>query len=95
MQRQIDVSSELCEIRRTVPDLARLDPLSTEVQAWLDRAYNAVRRVDNAEGVIFAMHRQYLLDPAEKAVASAEIVMTIDRAAGTSAILSKVGAIQS
>lgn len=85
------MSSELDQLRRTVPDLTRLDPLSTEVREWLDRACNAVRRVDEAEGVVFAMHQRYLLDPAEKVVASAEIVPTIDRAIQTTAILRRAG----
>jgi len=33
--------SELDQLRRTVPDLAHLDPLSTEVLEWLDRACSA------------------------------------------------------
>ncbi len=85
------MSSELDQLRRTVPDLAHLDPLSTEVREWLDRACNAVRRVDKAEGVIFGMHQRYLLDPAEKVVASAEIVAAIDRAIRTSTILQRMG----
>jgi hypothetical protein len=62
------VSSELDELRRTVPDLAHLDPLSTEVIEWLDRACNAMRRLDDAEGIVFAMHQRYLFDAAEKVV---------------------------
>ena len=84
------MSSELNQLRRTVPDLAHVDPMSTEVCEWLDRACNAVRRVDEAEGVVFAMHQRYLLDPAEKVVASAEIMATIDRAIRTSAILRRM-----
>ena len=84
------MSSELSQLRRTVPDLAHVDPLSTEVCEWLDRACNAVRRLDEAEGIIFRMHQRYLLDPAEKVVASAEIVATIDRAIRTSAILRRM-----
>jgi hypothetical protein len=84
------VSSELDELRRTVPDLAHLDPLSTEVSEWLDRACNAMRRLDDAEGIVFAMHQRYLFDAAEKVVASAEIVATIDRAIRTSAILRRM-----
>jgi len=85
------MSSELEQLRRTVPDLAHLDPLSTEVCEWLDRACMAVRRVDEAEGFIFGMHQRYLLDSAEKVVASAEIVATIDRAIRISAILQRMG----
>jgi hypothetical protein len=85
------MSSELDQLRRTVPDLAHLDPLSTEVREWLDRACNAVRRVDEAEGVAFAMRQRHLLGPAEKVVASAEIMATVDRAIRTSAILQRTG----
>jgi hypothetical protein len=74
------MSSDLVQVRRTVPDLVRLDPLSAEVSTWLDRAYDAVRHVDEAEALILRMHQRYLLDPAEKIAASAEIAETIDRA---------------
>jgi hypothetical protein len=86
------MAGELDQLRRSAPDLAKLDPLSSEVREWLDRAYNAVRRVDEAEAIIFQMHQRYLLDPAEKIVASAEIVETLDRAARTTALLSKAEA---
>jgi hypothetical protein len=85
------MAGELDRLRRSVPDLAKLDPLSTEVCEWLDRAFDAVQRLDKAEGVILRMHQRYLLDPAEKIVAAAEIVETIDRAVRTSAIMRKVG----
>ena len=85
------MSGDLNQLRQCVPDLARLDPLSTEVREWLDRAHEAVKRVDQAEGVILRMHQRYLLDPAEKIVASREIVDTIDRAVRTSAIMKRVG----
>ena len=84
------MASELDQLRRSAPDLARVDPLSTEVQDWLDRAHEAVSRVDKAEGVIFRMHQRCLLDPAEKTVAAAEITETLDRAARTSAVLRKL-----
>ena len=85
------MSGDLDQLRKSIPDLARLDPLSTEVQDWLDRAYDAVKRVDQAEGVILRMHQRYLLDPTEKIVASQEIVDTIDRAVRTSAVMERVG----
>ena len=85
------MSGDLVQLRQTVPDLARLDPPSKEVRDWLDRAHDAVKRVDKAEGVIFRMHERYLLVPAEKTVASAEIVETVDRAVRTSAIMKRVG----
>jgi len=88
------MSGDLIQLRKSVPDLARLDPLSSEVQDWLDRAYDAVKRVDQAEGVILRMHQRYLLDAAEKIVASAEIVDTIDRAVRTSAMMKRVGVAQ-
>ena len=85
------MSGDLNQLRKSVPDLARLDPLSTEVQDWFDRAYHAVKRVDRAEGVILRMHQRYLLDPTEKIVASQEIVHTIDRAVRTRAMMERVG----
>ena len=85
------MSGDLNQLRQCVPDLARLDPLSTEVREWLDRAHEAVKRVDQAEGVILRMHQRYLLDSAEKIVASQEIVDTIHRAARTSAIMERAG----
>jgi len=81
---------KLHELRQSMPDLANLDPLSKEVGAWLDRAHDEVRRIDRAEGVIFRMHQRYLLDPAEKALASAEIAHTLDRAAHTSAVMHRL-----
>jgi hypothetical protein len=83
------LAQNLVEVRRSVPDLAYLDPLSTEVQDWLDRAYDAVMRVDQAEGVILRMHQGYLLDAAKKTVAGAEIVHTIDRTVGASALMTQ------
>ncbi len=85
------MAGELDQLRRSAPDLANLDPLSAEVRAWLDRAHDAVKQVDKAEAVILRMHQRYLLDPAEKIVASQEIVDTIDRAARTAAIMHKLG----
>ena len=85
------MAGELDQLRRSVPDLAKRDPLSSEVREWLDRAYSAVRTVDEVEGIIFQMHRRYLLDAAEKVVASAEIVDTLDRAMRISAAMQKAG----
>jgi hypothetical protein len=85
------MAGEFDQLRRSAPDLARLDPLSTEVREWLDRAHDAVKKVDKAEAVILRMHQRYLLDPAEKVVASAEIVETVDRVARISAALHKAG----
>lgn len=85
------MAGELDQLRRSAPDLAKLDPLSSEVRDWLDRAFYAVQRVDQAEGIVFRMHQRYLLDPAEKIVAAAEIVETVDRAARTSSLMRKMG----
>jgi hypothetical protein len=82
---------QLERLRQSTPDLARLDPLSSEVRAWLDEAYAAVRRVDAAEGVILKLHEQSLRDPRFKAVASAEIVHTIERARATDALMHRAG----
>ena len=84
------MSGDLIGLRQSAPDLARADPLSKEVREWLDRAYHAVKTVDEAEGVIFRMHERYLLDPAEKVVAGAELVETLDRAVRTSALLHRM-----
>jgi hypothetical protein len=88
------MASELDHLRHSPPDLACLDPLSAEVRAWLDRAYDAVKKVDRAEGVILKLHEQLLLDPARKAVASAEIVATLSRTLVTSEILHRMGVLQ-
>lgn len=85
------MAGALDQLRRSAPDLAKLDPLSSEVCAWLDRAHEAVRDVDEAEAIILRMHQRYLLDPAAKIVASAEILDTVERAAKTSAVLHRAG----
>jgi hypothetical protein len=85
------MAGELDQLRRSVPDLAKLDPLSSEVQQWLDQAHAAVKQIDKAEAVILRMHQRYLLDPGEKIVASAEIVETVNRAARTATLLRKAG----
>ena len=85
------MARKLDRLRRSTPDLARLDPLSSEVRAWLDEAYAAVRQVDAAEGVILKLHEQSLRDPRFKAAASTEIVHTIDRARATDELMQRVG----
>jgi hypothetical protein len=82
---------QLDRLRRSTPDLARLDPLSTEVRTWLDEAYAAVRKVDAAEGVILKLHEHSLRDPHLREVASAEIVHTIERARATAELLQRTG----
>jgi len=82
---------QLDRLRRSTPDLLRLDPLSTEVRTWLDEAYAAVRQVDAAEGVILKLHEQSLRDPRLKEAASAEILHTIDRARTTADLLQRTG----
>ena len=88
------MSGDLIGLRQSAPDLARADPLSKEVREWLDRAYHAVKTVDEAEGVIFRMHERYLLHPREKGVAGAQLVETLDRAVRTSAVLHQMGVVQ-
>jgi len=85
------MAGALDRLRRSAPDLAQLDPLSTEVCEWLDQAHDAVKDVDEAEAVILRMQQRYLLDPAAKIVASAEILDTVERAAKTSAVLRRAG----
>jgi len=80
------MANELDQLRQSVPDLVRLDPLSAEVRDWLDRAHEAVKRVDKAEGVIFRMHQRYLMNPTEKTVAAAELTETLDRVARITAM---------
>jgi hypothetical protein len=88
------MSSDPERVRRSTPDLERLDHLSNEVRAWLDSAYHAVRKVDRAEAVVFKLHEQALADPSRKQVASMEIAKTVDRAATMNAVLRRVGVTQ-
>jgi hypothetical protein len=85
------MASELDQLRQSTPDLARLDPLSTEVRAWLDRAYDAVNKVDRAEAVILKLHERCLSDPTRRHIASAEIARTIDRTRSTDALMARMG----
>lgn len=85
------MAGELDQLRRSVPDLAKLDPLSTEVREWLDSAHAAVKQVDEAEAIILRMHERYLFDPAAKVVATAEIVETLDRTLRTSQLMRRAG----
>ncbi|MGE0117814.1 MAG: hypothetical protein AB7S71_00635 [Dongiaceae bacterium] len=85
------MATDLDRVRNSTPDLDRLDPLSTEVCAWLDSAYKAVRKVDQAEAVILRLHQRALSDSARKHVASAEIAKTVHRAASTSELLRRMG----
>ena len=55
------------------------------------RLTSPLKQVDKAEGVILRMHHRYLLDPAEKIVASQEIVDTGDRVARTAVIIRRAG----
>jgi hypothetical protein len=83
---------ELLErLRQSAPDLARLDPLSSEVRAWLDQAYAAVKDVDLVEGAVLRLHERALHDPRRKAVASAEIVGTLERARATGEFMRRRG----
>jgi hypothetical protein len=85
------MANELDQLRQSTPDLARLDPLSTEVRTWLDRAYDAVKKVDRAEAVILRLHERSLSDPARRQIASAEIARTIDRTRTTSEVMQRMG----
>jgi hypothetical protein len=85
------MASELDHLRQSTPDLDRLDPLSADVRAWLDRAYDAVSKVDRAEAVILKLHERSLSDPARRHIASTEITRTIDRACTTSALMERMG----
>ena len=84
-------ASELDALRESTPDLACLDPLSSDVRAWLDRAYCALNKVDVAEGVTLKLHEHYLLDPGHKRVASEEIIKTIDRGRKTDRLMHRIG----
>ena len=71
------VSSKIAELIKTAPDWTKADPLSTEVRAWLDRAYDAVREFDPVEaGVLKAYARHLGDDPRRHSV---EIVDTLQR----------------
>lgn len=85
------MASELNQLRRAAPDLARLDPLSTEVREWLDRTYEALKRVDRAEAVILRLHERALLDPARKTVASREIARAVNRTIQTDELMLRMG----
>ncbi len=85
------MAGELDQLRKTIPDLAHQDPLSIEVREWLDRAYNAVRQIDEVEGIVLRLHQRHLLDPARKRVAGAEIAETVERAARTSSVIQRLG----
>jgi hypothetical protein len=85
------MATELDRIRKTTPDLAHLDPLSMEVRAWLDSAYEAVRKVDRAEGVVLRLHQRDLSDPARKDIASAEITKAVERTATMRVLLQRMG----
>src|SRR5262249_52667580 len=61
-----NMADEFEQLRRSVPDLVRLDPLSTEVREWLDRAYDAVKRVGVAGGGDFRMDPRNRAHPAQK-----------------------------
>jgi len=52
--------SQIGELVRTAPDLARADALSSEVTGWLDRARQVVEELDSANAVILRVHLQYL-----------------------------------
>ena len=65
------MTEQLEHLQRCVPDLTKLDPLSTEVRDWLDRAYAALKKVDVVEGAILKLHQRSLSDPTRKAGASA------------------------
>jgi len=81
------MANDLDQLRRTAPDLVRVDPRETDVQAWFDQVYEAVKQVDEVEGVILRVHQGYLSDPAKKIAAAAELMEALDRAARISAIL--------
>lgn len=85
----MDRLKEFDQLRKRIPDLVHQDLLSIEVREWLDSAYEAVRKVDAVEGVIFQMHQRFLLDPAKRAVASAEIAETVERAGRTRSIMQR------
>src|SRR5262249_59990314 len=85
----MDRLKEFDQLRNTIPDLEHQDPLSIEVREWLDKACEAVRKVDEVEGVIFQMHRRFLFDPAKRAVASAEIAETVERARRMRAVMQR------
>ena len=53
--------------------------------------YATVRSVDAAEGVILKLHEHSLRDPRFRAVASAEIIHTLDRARATLELMHRTG----
>ena len=85
------MSGALDQLRQSTPDLKRLDPLSDEVRTWLDKAYDALKEVDVVESAILRLHEHSLQDPERKAVASSEIMETIDRARATDNLMQRMG----
>jgi len=68
------------ELIKSVPDLANVNPLASEIQAWLDRAHATLADVDWVEASILKIHAARLLERTRKDVSAAEIVETLRRA---------------
>jgi len=85
------MSGALDQLRQSTHDLERLGPLSDEVRKWLDQAYDTLKEVDVVESAILRLHERSLRDPERKAVASSEIVETIDRARATDNLMQRMG----
>jgi len=73
------VSKAIAKLIETVPDLANADPLSAEVQAWLDQAYRTLWGIRSGEARVLKSHAQQLYFPATRKTASKEIVETLRR----------------
>ena len=50
----------ITELVRTAPDWARVDALSAEVKAWLERTLETIEQLDAIEAGILRVHLQYL-----------------------------------
>jgi hypothetical protein len=71
------LSSRIVELVRTVPDLAKVDPLSAEMTTWLDWAYQTVLELDPIETGILQVHAQFLHNDVPRH--STEAVNTLHR----------------
>jgi len=71
------VSLRIADLMRSVPDWAHVDPLSAEVTAWLDRAYQTVHGIDPVEAGAMRVHAQFL--PTDVRRHSVEILEALRR----------------
>jgi hypothetical protein len=71
------VALRIKELVRTAPDWVLASPLSAEVTAWLDCAFQTVRELDPVEAEAMRVHAQYLRTDAQRH--GAEIIEALHR----------------